>query len=289
MKQIIFFWASVYSVLCSQSILPDAVIKKSPGRYDVNVTITNASYAINEPVRAFLYIPPFSNGMASSDRPLIVFYHGSTRDKTFYKTSVQQMIQKADQDQFTLLSVQNWWMLSGDHTEATDDSRRAANTIINSLIQNGVVRADAVYACGFSAGGFTALVTVLNSIDDPMMHEQLIQSGSFSEEVCNYAGLASFKGNFYENVVRIAIPVGQETFSYPDYYQKIFPDKLVFLTVGGKQDAARVIEQAPRARDFLKDYLGLPVMYLEFPNEGHSLTDANWKAFWDNVKKRLKP
>lgn len=128
------------------------------------------------------------------------------------------MIERAKKYKFALLSMQNWWMLSGNDLSGADDSRIATNRIVNSLSNNNLFHPKKVYPIGFSAGGLTAAIAFQASTDpfeDPEFgkdyyelvkesysdYEEMIKAYfsfySKEESLYPYAGFGSFKGNFY--------------------------------------------------------------------------------------------
>jgi hypothetical protein len=270
----------------SQVNLPEGAKKKQPGNYDLTITLTDP-YAAKEGVKGELYIPVFKEGQKAEERPLVYFIHGGTRDKTYYKSSANNFMKKwADEYGFCLVNLQNWWMLANDDPGGHDDTKRAANLLSHELTENGIGRKDAVYLTGFSAGGLAAVYTIMGSFPDPLeMKSYESNNYPLKDYFFEYAGFASMKGNFYAYDI---LPNGfVDPGDQKEYYQIFFNDKICYLTVGGANEAARVKVQAPEAKQILGDYFGLPVIYKEFPNEGHSFTLANWTPFWEMVEEKL--
>jgi hypothetical protein len=277
--------ALLFLLICSQVNafeLPSGAKKGQPGSYDISIPFGKYRDA-KDGVRILLYIPQFKNS-SSKNRPTVVFYHGSTRDRQYYRTGVSYMIQRANAYGFTLLSVQNWWAFT-DYTESIIDSRAATNILLWKLVEEGVIRKDAVYTSGFSGGGLAAMMVVHNSLDEPGLEREK-PAYQFP-----YAGFASIKGNFYAGIGTFVMNplIDLDGDGQQKHYRKMYKNKIVYITVGGAHDAARVQKQAPEARDFFRDYLGLgdQVIYKQFAQEGHNFPETNWKPFWDLVEKEL--
>ncbi|MFZ5630441.1 MAG: alpha/beta hydrolase [Spirochaetota bacterium] len=247
------------------SPVPAAAASLKPGRYPMSVKLDGAQFATRG-IEAELIVP---KGL-TAPAPAVVFFHGNSRDKKLYKKAANFLTAGAE-GKSVILSVQNWWPLSGDRVEAFDESRRAANLMVRALVAAGAINAERVYLAGFSAGGFTAIATFVQNLSyNELMGDP--EANSFA-----YAGVISMKGNFYPQ------------FFMPD--PTLDPDqrrarmalltqgKRVILTVGGKKDAPRVQKQAPECRDFLTDW-GFNVDYREFPTEGHSPDKTNLDLLW---------
>lgn len=270
-------------VLQAQSVnIPKAALEGKSGSYDLQVKYKEFQ-AAKSGVRGLLFIPEFKKDRASS-RPLVIFFHGNTKNRNYYKSSVKNMIDRAKRDGFSLLSLQNWWSFTG-YTDSAEDSRKAANIISWELADAGAIQKDAVYLTGFSAGGLVALLTLHNSLEESgvMIRKKPV-------EYYPYAGVGSFKGNFYMGIgtFQINIMIDPDPAIFKKHYQKQYSDKTIYLTVGGKRDAKRVQKQAPEAYDFFHNYLGLNVVFKKFPKEPHNMPASNWKPFWKLVEDKLK-
>ncbi len=236
------------------------------GRHAVAVKLDNALYAKGG-IDGTLIIPAGLTGAA----PVVVFFHGNSRDKKLHKKAADFLTKGAASKGVILLSMQNWWSLSGDHVEGFDDSRRATNLLLQELVAAGVAQPNKVFLSGFSAGGFTALASFVQSIHyNEMM-------GDKEANYFDYAGIISMKGNFYP---QFFMP---DPMLDPDQrrarFAELTANKKVILTVGGKKDAPRVQKQAPECRDFLRDW-GVQADYREFPNEGHNPAQTNIDLLW---------
>jgi len=245
------------------------VTEFKPGRYLVSAKLDNALFAKGG-VEGTLIIPPGVSGAA----PVVVFFHGNSRDKKLHKKGADFLAKGAAANGVILLSMQNWWSLSGDHVEAFDDSRRATNLILQQLVASGIAKSDRVFLSGFSAGGFTAIASFIQSIHyNEMM-------GDKEANYFDYAGVISMKGNFYP---QFFMP---DPMLNPDQrrerYAELTRSKKIILTVGGKKDAPRVQKQAPECRDFLRDW-GVQVDYREFLNEGHNPAQTNIDLLWGMI------
>jgi predicted esterase len=251
------------------SQLSAAITAFKPGRYPVSVKLDNALFA-KAAVEGTLIIPPGVSAAA----PVVVFFHGNSRDKKLHKKGADFLVKGAAAKGVILLSMQNWWSLSGDHVEGFDDSRRATNLLLQQLVASGVAQGDKVFLSGFSAGGFTAIASFIQSIHyNEMM-------GDKEANYFDYAGVISMKGNFYP---QFFMP---DPMLDPDQrrarYAELTRNKKVILTVGGKKDAPRVQKQAPECRDFLRDW-GVQLDYREFLNEGHNPAQTNIDLLWGMV------
>jgi len=259
-----------YSLFAHEiSPAPAGLTALKPGRYSMSASPDNAMFG--KKVEAEFIVPAGIQGPA----PVVVFFHGNSRDKKFYKKAADFLAKEAAQKKIILASVQNWWPLSGDRVEAFDDSRRATNLMLGKLIAAGAVNGDKVYLSGFSAGGFTAIATFIQSIHyNEMM-------GDKEANFFNYAGVISMKGNFYPQFF-----MPDPTLD-PDARRKRFGEltreKKIILTVGGKKDAPRVQKQAPECRDFLRDW-GIDVKYHEFAKEGHTPDKTNLNLLWSMLE-----
>lgn len=270
LKQIIIGLFAASAIYPHQvSDIPAAATAFKAGRYTVSVKLDNPMYA-KSGVDAEIIIP----AGISSAAPAVVFFHGNSRDKKLFKKAADFLTKQAAAKQTILISVQNWWPLSGDHVEAFDDSRRATNLLIGKLAAAGIIRADKIFLSGFSAGGFTALASFVQNLNyNEAMGDA--ESNNFS-----YAGVISMKGNFHPQYFM------PDPMLSPDARRanmaKLTAGKRIILTVGGKKDAPRVQKQAPECRDFLKDW-GIAAEYHEFPAEGHSPDKTNLDLLWQMV------
>lgn len=274
-KNPILFFISVYIILpiSAHQIgeIPAAAKAFKAGRYTLSVKLENAMFAKNVPIQTELIIPAgISNASAA-----VIFFHGNTRDKNTFKKAADFLVKDAAQRKIILISVQNWWPLSGDYVEAYDESRRATNLLLHKLVEVGIVQADKAYLSGFSAGGFTAVASFVQNLNynDAM--------GDPEANFFNYAGAISMKGNFYPQYFM------PDPMLSPDARRArmatLMQGKKIILTVGGKKDAPRVQQQAPECRAFLQDW-GIPVSYHEFPNEGHAPDKTNLELLWQMVE-----
>jgi len=253
----------------SVSDIPAGLSAFKAGRYTLSVKVDNPMYAKGT-VDAEIIVP----AGVSAAAPALVFFHGNSRDKKLFKKAADFLSKSAAANRTILISVQNWWPLSGDHVEAYDDSRRATNLLVRKLVAAGVVNSDRVYLSGFSAGGFTALASFVQNLSyNEAMGDP--EANSFS-----YAGVISMKGNFHPQYFM------PDPMLSPDARKarmaSLTQGKKVILTVGGKKDAPRVQKQAPECRDFLQDW-GIAVEYHEFPKEGHSPDKTNLDLLWNMV------
>ncbi len=292
--------------------VPAGLAAGRPGAYDLVVRSPDLEFMKNG-LRALYYIPRSLARDQLRGRPLLVFFHGHTRDPNYYRTQIQQMKQFAERDRFSLLSVQNPWALNNDRIGAALDAVFGVNLMLHQLDSLELYRAGHVYTAGFSSGGFVAWLVCLQSLDqlaDPEFRQKQIEYDhankyegappadydverdwyswkSKAALVYPYAGFASFKGNYYGGVFQPNMLADGYGIPYAAYYPRIYGDRLGVVTVGGAADVPRVRTQAAELRDFMRGYLGLPLEYQEFPSEGHSLTQANWRYFWDKVESRL--
>lgn len=244
---------------------PNAATFKA-GRYSFTVKLDTAMFA-KAAVEAEVIVP----AGVSAAAPAVVFFHGNSRDKKLYKKAANFLTKGAADNKTILVSVQNWWPLSGDHVEAFDDSRRATNLLIRKLVAAGLVNGDRVYLSGFSAGGFTAIASFVQNLSyNEMMGDP--EANNF-----NYAGVISMKGNFYPQYFMPDPSLSGD--ARRSRMAAMTAGKKIILTVGGKKDAPRVKQQAPECKAFLEDW-GIPVSYHEFPNEGHSPDKSNLDLLW---------
>jgi len=247
------------------SDIPANAASLSPGRYAFSVKLDTAMFASGG-VEAEVIVP---SGL-TAPAPAVVFFHGNSRDKKLYKKAAN-FLTAAATGKAIIISVQNWWPLSGDRVEAFDDSRRATNLLVRKLVAAGMVNGERVYLAGFSAGGFTAIASFVQNLSyNEMMGDP--EANSF-----NYAGVISMKGNFYPQYFMPDPSLSPE--ARRSRMASLTAGKKIILTVGGKKDAPRVQKQAPECRDFLTDW-GLTVDYREFPNEGHAPDKTNLKLLW---------
>lgn len=293
--------------------IPAGLAAGTPGSYDLS--IASPIYdQYKTPIRALYYIPPSLGGGKAKGRPLVLFFHGHTKDASYYKTQVGYMLERAAKDNFSLLSMQNPWPLANDNSQTITDARYAANLLLHRLDGMNIYNRRAVYTTGFSSGGFTAWLVCMDSLNpfvDTQFKEKMIESyktnefngtlpDNFDVEThffswkpkaaleYPYAGFASFKGNFYDGQLQLNPMLMGMQIPYAVHYPRIFAGKLAYMTIGGVSDAPRVREQAPQLRAFLKGQLGIDPVYKEFPAEGHVFLETNWRPFWDLVEKRLQ-
>ncbi|OHD18481.1 MAG: hypothetical protein A2086_13355 [Spirochaetes bacterium GWD1_27_9] len=256
--------------------LPDKFPKEG-GAYTIRVNIEYPLYAKNG-VEAWLFIPA---GVSTKnvDTPVIIWYHGSTKDTQAYISLAKPWQKRAENKKFIFISVQNWWSLSGDYTDGAIDSSQASQAIIESLIQNGWIDGKNVFVTGFSAGGLTAVVTFLQNIP------------SFYEDgkpfLFHYSGLASFKGNYYQDPV-LEPPFAAIDPEKSENYREFIKNKLIWLSIGGKKDAPRVLKQMPEFREYVRQYLLIEPIYKVYPDEGHFLSEQNFEDFWATVVSYLQ-
>lgn len=259
------------SATASVTGLTENLLQAKAGTYEV--AVAGAPYATTKTVTMEIYIPKSMN--TQKNRPVVIFYHGNTTDKTFYRKGSGFMKRKAEAHRFILISPQQWWSLSGGNTSGANDSRLATNAVLNRLKASGTIDQGRVYATGFSAGGFAAFLTVLDSLDHKTEAAFLEAMGGAELNVFAYKGFASFKGNFYDGVMQMPPQVEDAKSHFPGLYA----GKVAYVSVGGKRDAARVQQQAPEMRDFLEGYLGIKCSYFSYPNEGHVMSEKNWQDF----------
>lgn len=282
---------------------------RKSGSYQLRVT--SPLFEVTNIVEMEFFIPKSLKADELSHAPLIVFYHGNTSDKTYFRKRNIDMKKKAEKYKFILLCPQQWWSLAKGNMSGNMDSGHAVNYALHQLKDAQLFDPNQVYVVGFSAGGLTAFLTVMNGLNhhaDPAYAKHIQQfweenfrnegkklpanfdahaysyrgNGSIVFNEYPYRGFASFKGNYYAGAM--GFPADIE--DLPAHFRTIFSDNLAFVSVGGKKDAARIQTQAPEMRNFLKDYLGLDIVYKEYPAEGHSLTQQNWDDFYSEVKKR---
>lgn len=300
-------WAQNPADQTELSRLQDGLLRGESGSY--LVTVRSEIFQTTKEVQMEVFIPRSIKDSAST--PVIVFYHGNTTDKNYFRTGVADLKKKAETHRFLLISPQQWWSLSGGDVVGCDDSRQAVNLLLNTLKTKGLFDPDQVYATGFSAGGLAAFLTVMNSIDhfknadfaatvtqwtrdgfqasgdpfpadfDPHTYHYK-DYGKIELNEYDYRGFASFKGNFYNGYMILPLEVEDAK----AHYRTVFNGRLAFICVGGKNEAARVKTQAPEMRDFARDELGLTVLYKEYPSEGHYLSQENWNDFWKEVERR---
>jgi acetyl esterase/lipase len=267
------FFAAVFSLSAQTAdvLFPKVLDDGKSGKHEIQARGESFRFAGADGVRALLFIPATVKPAELAAAPIVVFYHGNSKDKTLYKSAGNVLHKYASDKKFLVLSVQNWWPLSGNMVEAAEDSRQATNLILTRLAEKKVGDTNQVFVTGFSAGGLTALLTFVQSIDGSV-------PGDRNKMFFNYAGMASFKGNFYGQYFMpnpMLSPDQRKT-----EYARLTQGKAVILTVGGKKDAPRVQQQQPEAKQFLEGQLGITVTYQEFPNQGHSLDKDNLELLW---------
>ncbi|MFO1525887.1 MAG: hypothetical protein U1F16_07930 [Turneriella sp.] len=281
----------------SAAELPAGVRDFKAGKYTLSIQLEKPNRA-KDGIEAELFIPPGVSGPT----PAIVFVHGNSRDKKYYRRAANFMLPVAPAKKVMVLSVQNWWPLSGDHLDATEDTRIAINTLVNRLAAAGVFQPNQVYLSGFSAGGFIAMVTLLKSVDfykDEGFRQKFATARAAEIETAkksaedyyytvenpgreagffSYAGVISFKGNFYTKYF------AEDTLLNDDerkqYTQKLMAGTRVVLTVGGDQEAKDVKVEVPLCRDFLKKSWGLKLDYHEYGDDVHDITKTDQDHLW---------
>ncbi len=282
-----FFWISFVSFLfflvglnAEDVTIPAGLISKKAGNHDIKIKSPLFKYAKDKTVLGAFYIPTGLTAEDIANKPLIIFYHGNSRNAGAYK-DIAFLTKWSNKYKFPILSIQNWWSLSKDMVEGAEDSRLATNLFLDRLKSESLFDSAKVYPIGFSAGGFTSLLVFLNSIRDPLMQ--------FSEDlpekayVYDYAGIGSFKGNYYSSYVQISPGLMAEENGVKNFYQKSLSGKLIYLSVGGRKDAPRVQAQVPEAIEFLTGYLGLNPALETFPDQGHGFSDKEWESFWAKI------
>lgn len=307
-KQLLIFLFLPLHVLRSEPAsgtvqgVTSALESLQPGNYDLEVK--SPIFALTKSVRIEVFIP--ESLAQDRNRPLLVFFHGNSKDKKLYKTGNAFFKKKAEAHRFILISAQQWWSLSGGNMSGSHDTRKATNLVLHTLARKNLFDATQVYATGFSAGGFMAFLAVMDSLDHYANADHLkmtkfyrrqnaeaegrvynenedVRAGVFRDfggvemNVFPYRGFGSFKGNFYNGVMGFPVEIED----WRAHYRLIFAGKKAYISVGGKKDAPRVRTQAPEMREFFENYLGLPCTYREYPEEGHSLTEKNWQDFWE--------
>lgn len=278
----------------AQSVsIPSPLKNGKPGEYDLTVNFSGYSQAPGS-VKVMVFIPV---GVAGKDTPVLVFFHGNTRDRGYYRDSVDYMKNRAQKFGFILISAQNWWSLGNGDVRGANDSRMAVNLILNNLKDDDMFDPDRVYPIGFSAGGYVAVLAFVNSLnqfddqsialyaeqmdgvdEDEVVKHYYSQAGGVEMNLFDYAGFASFKGNYYEGYVDMN-PFVEE---YQEGWNRLVRDKVLFIAVGEK-DVPRVRQQAPMAADFFRMYAKVEPVFKIYPGEGHNLTEANWNDFWTLV------
>lgn len=273
--------------------IPSGLQEGKSGQYDLAVRFSGYSQAPGA-VQLMVYVP---EGVAGKDRPVVVFYHGNTRDRNYYRDSVAYMTARADKYKFVLVSAQNWWSLGNGDVRGANDSRLAVNLVLNELKDEDIFDPERAYLVGFSAGGYVAVLSFLNSLnqfgdqaislysyefeidEDDVIRHYYSQVGGLDMNLFDYAGFASFKGNYYEGYVDMN-PFVEE---YQETWNRLVRSKILFFAVG-ENDVPRVKQQAPQAADFFRMYAKVEPIYKVYPGEGHVLSEANWNDFWKLVE-----
>lgn len=278
--------------------IPGGAKSLKPGRYTAIVKLDRPR-AAKDGVEADIIVP----AGVSSPAPAIVFIHGNARNKDFYKTAANFLVAPAAVRKAVVITIQNWWPLSGDKLEATEDTRRALNILIHRLVDAGAIQGNRVYLSGFSAGGLAALATFLQSIDhfrneaykqkfltswaslikasrkDPDDFYYNFRNPGKEAGFYPYAGIMYIKGNFYNkffSFVNDPIMNAEET---RKHYAVLTADKKIILTVGGDKEAKDVVKEVPACRGFLKN-LGMRLDYHEFGDEGHNIDKSSVELLW---------
>ncbi|MCB1170629.1 MAG: hypothetical protein KDK25_09860 [Leptospiraceae bacterium] len=287
-------------ILSAQSlVMPPALQRGQSGAHDVVVRYSGF-FEAKSGVRIMVYIPTSISRQHLKIRPAIVFFHGNTKQSSYYRDSVGYMTARAEKFKFILVSVQNWWALGSGDLEGADDSRRATNLVMHKLVDLELCDGTRVYTTGFSAGGFTALLTFFNSINEFEDEEFARQYGENMEgasaetaaehwyrdsggvrfNTFPYAGFGSFKGNYYESYFQMNPLVENRK----QHWKKLLIGKTLFISVG-EHDVPRVKQQAPEAAEFFRRYADIEPVFVAYPGEGHVLSDQNWQDFWYLVDK----
>lgn len=286
--------------------LPPGVRAFKAGRYELSVKLEDAKHA-KEGIFGELVIPPGVTGPV----PAIVFVHGNSRNKNYYKSAANFLVQPAAQKKIIMLSVQNWWPLSGDHLDGTEESRRAVNIFVNRLAKAGIIQKDKVFLSGFSAGGLVIVSAFLHSIDH-MQFEPYKQKlattmagaieaskktvDEYYYSVLNpgkdagffpYAGFISIKGNFYNKYFPADPLLNSE-----DRRKLTGPwtwDKKIVLTVGGDREAKDVRVEVPLLREYLKREWGAKLDYHEYGDGVHDIEKSDQDLLWSMVTEPVPP
>lgn len=231
------------------------------------------------PVEAMLHVPPG----AKDDFPIVVFYHGGTGSRKAYQQLVMNnLVPWSAKYGFVLLSVQNLYALPGNNAQIKGQMYDTFKATLDLLEQVDDLGFDGkVYVTGSSAGGQMAMATVLRRPE-------------------RFAGIGSFKGNFYSlgvfyNVKGVQGPESSEedgiflgTLSstdqiqsaFDDYFKKLRRRRLtIFYCSGGPTDVPRIKTQQEEARQWYGNYR-IPVTIKNYPTEGHGMTEANFADFW---------
>ncbi|MCB1137241.1 MAG: hypothetical protein KDK23_00740 [Leptospiraceae bacterium] len=287
------------SVSQAQSVeIPAGLQQGKPGTYDLLVQYSEFNEA-KSGVRIMVYVPGSVPASDLSDRPAIVFFHGNTKQRNYYRDSVGYMTSRAEQYGFLLLSVQNWWSLGSGDVQGADDSRRATNLVLHRLKKHSLFDPERVFPVGFSAGGFTANLVFVKSLNqfeedsislyaeqmEEVSEDEVVEhyyrfTGGLEMNLFDYAGFGSFKGNYYQGYVQMNpfVEDSQKT------WNRLLRDKVLYIAVG-ELDVERVKKQAPEMADFIRMYAKVEPFFKIYPGEGHALTEANWKDFWALVEK----
>lgn len=280
--------------------LPPGVRAHKAGRYELSVKLDDAKHA-KEGILGELIIPPGVTGPV----PAIVFVHGNTRLKKYYKTAANFLVQPAALKKTIILSVQNWWPLSGDHLEGTEESRRGVNILVNRLANAGIIQKDKVFLSGFSAGGLVIVSAFLHGIDQlqfepykqklaTTMASAIDASKKTVEEyyytVLNpgkeagffpYAGFISIKGNFYNKYFPAdPLMAGEDRRKFTGPFTW---DKKIVLTVGGDREAKDVKLEVPALREYLKREWGAKLDYHEYGDGVHDIEKTDQDLLWSMV------
>jgi hypothetical protein len=286
--------------------IPAAVRARKPGRHELVTKLENAKYA-KDGVEAELIIPSGISGPA----PMVVFIHGNARNLKYYKIAANFFVPEAAQRKVLILSVQNWWPLSGDHLEATEETRYGTNILVNQLVQAGVVKPDKVFLSGFSAGGLAIVATFLESIDcykNETYREKFIKATAQQAQQANkspeelyynvlnpgraagffsYAGFLSIKGNFYTKYFKLDSIITAE--ERRKMLEGFFASRRIVLTVGGDHEAKDVKWEVPILRDFLKTQWGAKLDYHEYGDQGHDIYKSDQQFLWEMLEEDSTP
>lgn len=296
----LFFCAASLSRWGHSVEIPAGAKKLNPGRYVATVKLDKAR-AATDGIEAEIIIPAGISGPTAA----VVFFHGNARDKKVYLNRANFLVAAAALRKVIIISVQNWWPLSGDKLEATEDSRRATNLLMHKLVNAGVVQGNRVYLSGFSAGGLLAVSTFVHSIDhfrdeaykqkfttslaalikaskkDPEDYFYNFKNPGKEVGFFPYAGVFSIRGNFYmkyfpaDNLLN-----ADET---RKHFAAMTAGKKIVLTVGGDKEARDVQKEVPTCRDYLKRILGMRLDYHEFGDEGHDIYPSDQEILWQMI------
>lgn len=252
--------------------------RAAAGDYLLTVMPVNPVYA-GKGVQAMVTVPPLSAGISLLDLPVLVWYHGSTRDENAFRTLAGDMKRRTGSHGYILISIQNWWPLSGDNSGGALDSAAASHAVVSRLMDLGWTDGKRVFVTGFSAGGLTAFATFLRNVPDPYMPPEF-------RPRFHYRGLGVFKGNFYQDPV-LEPPIASSDPEKSSAIREHMKNRLAWLCVGGASDAPRVKVQMPELRNYIRKYLFTDPVYQVYADEGHTMTDRAFGDFWKSLQKSM--